>query len=461
MAIANVSFNGNGISKTTKKIVLGPEVKRYIQEQASQKELLDSMSKPVKALNKMKNLLGGESTNIIINALGTGLIAPIFIKYNFLSKTDSDTRTYSAWRQPVSALLSVVTQVGVLIPINRYMNKLSNEGKLFGFNMLNQGGLQNKDYLTSKIKKENPKLSKEAVAKKVETAQNEQLQKLVDSINDKNTISFKDSTGKEVSLSKNEFKELVNGILDEKETKYKGEISNLKGDELKAKTKTALYKFKNEKEVREFLTEAQKNTKTAGKNTEELQKWFATTAKQMQGNGKDEELVTLANNISKRPTVETISNKIEKELKKLDTYKALGSKEKVQAYIKENIGKSVKEAEDKIKSIKTVRADVKSGKSLKTALSKLAEGQPLKESMVMDVVQKYAGNVQKNMKGWGALSGLAISFAMLPVSCMLLNDLYPKFMNVFFPNLSKAKPKPQENNGDKLELSAKSEEVNK
>src|SRR5574344_2977625 len=133
--------------------------------------MLQYMPKPVRILNKMKKMLGGETTNICINALGTGLIAPIFIKYNFLSKTDNDTRTYSAWRQPVSAVLSVATQVGLLIPINRWMNKLSNEGRLLNLDMLNQGGYQNEAYLRKRIRKANPGATKEQIAVLVKKAQ--------------------------------------------------------------------------------------------------------------------------------------------------------------------------------------------------------------------------------------------------------------------------------------------------
>ena len=82
-----------------------------------------------KIMNKLaKNM--GEVQNIIFNSLGTGLVAPIFIKWNPLSKTDEDTRTYSAWRQPISAVLAVVTQAGITAPFNTLINNMSNSGYL-------------------------------------------------------------------------------------------------------------------------------------------------------------------------------------------------------------------------------------------------------------------------------------------------------------------------------------------
>ena len=44
------------------------------------------MPASVKAMKKVSDNMG-EVQNIIINALGTGLVAPIFIKWNPLSKT--------------------------------------------------------------------------------------------------------------------------------------------------------------------------------------------------------------------------------------------------------------------------------------------------------------------------------------------------------------------------------------
>ena len=83
----------------------------------------------LRGINKLKNNIG-EFQDICINALGTGLLAPIFIKYNPLSKTDEDTRTYSAWRQPISALLAIATQGLFTIPIVSKINSMANEGAM-------------------------------------------------------------------------------------------------------------------------------------------------------------------------------------------------------------------------------------------------------------------------------------------------------------------------------------------
>lgn len=72
----------------------------------------------------------GEALTNTINGIGTGLVAPLFIFYNPLSAQDKDTRKYSAWRQPLSAVLSVVIQVGVTLKLNDFLDKLADKGKL-------------------------------------------------------------------------------------------------------------------------------------------------------------------------------------------------------------------------------------------------------------------------------------------------------------------------------------------
>ena len=47
--------------------------------------------------------------------------------------------------------------------------------------------------------------------------------------------------------------------------------------------------------------------------------------------------------------------------------------------------------------------------------------------------------VKNNLKAHKQITGLIVSFLMLPVSCSLLNWCYPRFMDIFFPKLSNKK----------------------
>lgn len=75
-----------------------------------------------------KDIFTGDRANVIITGLGTGIVAPIMIKHNPLSKEDGDTKTYAAWRQPISAVIAIITQVGITTKVANYIKKLAKIG---------------------------------------------------------------------------------------------------------------------------------------------------------------------------------------------------------------------------------------------------------------------------------------------------------------------------------------------
>ena len=87
------------------------------------------MPKFVQYLNGFRNRMG-ERQDIVINAVGTGIVAPLFIKYNKFSETDEKTKTYSALRQTAMAAIAIATQAGITIPADKYVDKLIKKGAL-------------------------------------------------------------------------------------------------------------------------------------------------------------------------------------------------------------------------------------------------------------------------------------------------------------------------------------------
>lgn len=328
-SVGSVSFQG-AIPRAAGEMKPREWAKYLTREKEVKTELLKQMSKPIQMLDKMKNFVG-EVPNIIITALGTGLVAPFFIKHNPLSKADEDTRTYSAWRQPVSAVLAVATQVSMVAPFNNLLTNMTNKGE-FEFldkgNKYNKSAYQDVDFLEKVIKKENPNLSKEAVTKLAKQRQYTQLEDMLESLYHDNTVKYS-ANGKPVSL--------------------------------------------NEKEVNELL--------------EKTAKGMFEKAKEPQ----DKEIA-----------------------------------EKLLAKIKES----------KTPNIKKIVEDLK-----------FTEEQAGK--FVYDVAQKHISTISSNIKNFKQGTGLVVSLAILPVTCILLNKIYPKFMDVFFPHLSKKKEdKPKEGSED-------------
>lgn len=317
-SVGSVNFQGNPASIDK---AVNPRVwaKHLTIEKEVKAELLKQMPKPIKLLDKMKNFVG-EVPNIIITAFGTGLIAPFFIKHNPLSKADDDTRTYSAWRQPVSAVLAVATQVSMVAPFNNLLTKMTNKGE-FEFlenkgNKYNKSAYQDVEFLEKVIKKEKPNLSKEEIKKLAKEKQYTQLESMLESLYHDNTIKYT-AQGKPVSLNPEEVNELL-------EKTAKGMLEKAKGP-------------------------------------------------------KDEKIAkTLLENIkaSKEPDIKAITKHMSEE---------------------------------------------QTGK------------------FVYDVAQKHISTISSHIKNLKQGTGLVVSLAILPVTCILLNKLYPKFMDVFFPNLSKKK----------------------
>ena len=186
------------------------------------KDIQKLMPRSIRVTNKLADNMG-EIQNILINAAGTGLIAPIFIKYNPLSKTDEDTRTYSAWRQPLSAVLVVATQVSMVAPFNNLIKWMSNVGKLP--EPYNKTNFQDDTYIMKILKKTNPHLSPEQLDIAVEAEQNKQYNELLENLNKKNAIFIKQYKSGIKKMDDSTYKNL---LIETIESMIKMIIKNLK-----------------------------------------------------------------------------------------------------------------------------------------------------------------------------------------------------------------------------------------
>ena len=138
-------------------------------------------------MNKFENNIG-ELQDVCINAVGTGLLAPIFIKYNPISKTDEDTRTYSAWRQPISAVLAICTSGLVTIPFSRLVKRMSNDGTFY--EPLNKTPFKDEDFLIKQLKKTHPDLTDADIKAKAAATMKAQEADLLGTIKNKGTVNY-------------------------------------------------------------------------------------------------------------------------------------------------------------------------------------------------------------------------------------------------------------------------------
>lgn len=127
-----LSFAQNPITIKERKLLI-EGIQREIKK--NEKELMKELPWFVRLSNMFKkDFFKGDVANVIITGLGTGLVAPLMINYNPLSKEDSDTKAYAAWRQPISAVIAVVTQVGITKQVEKTLKGMATEGR-FGEKM--------------------------------------------------------------------------------------------------------------------------------------------------------------------------------------------------------------------------------------------------------------------------------------------------------------------------------------
>lgn len=403
----------------------------------------------LRGINKLKNNIG-EFQDICINALGTGLLAPIFIKYNPLSKTDEDTRTYSAWRQPLSALLAIATQGLFTIPIVSKINSMANEGAL---NLdCNKTPFKDKDYAMHLMKKLHPGLNKkqrEALADEYIAKQDANL---INTLKKENTVYYTIKGQTEpVKISQEKYTEVLNKTVDsmladeEKRLKVCNDVKLTKRIErsefyrnnydtsknLLNEIEAKINSTDDVKEITKFLKNKHKELKKAKANTQLLD--MITETRILGSAGKDKML-----------------EKVKRMQGHIEKYKGLKSKEQVVEAVKASISERINEHKDSIEFLNKVKKAIAENKTineieemfkLKIKESKNAnkEFRLADKIFSKEVATKLKEITKKHIEGVKRIATLAGALIILPISCDLLNRIYPRFMDIAFPKLSSKK----------------------
>lgn len=456
----------------------------------------------------------GEIQNQMINAVGTGFVAPLFIKFNPMSDTDENTRTYTAWRQPVSAVLAVATQCAIVKPFNDLIRWMSDIGYL-GQNY-NKTLAPSNNYIEKLIKEQNPnkKYTKEELKAEVEAIQ-KQKEKALEKMISNNEIIFDKTSRKggktvieKAPMSENDFKQLVSDTIDSiinSEEAQKLEATTLKTSK---KMERALFYNKNAEDSRKVLerisnkinneyTEADFSTDKIKSIHTELNKEFKEIIKELKTEAKADpskketnaELIKIvkglkSRNIGNEPeTIRIMKYKVDDMLGELNIVSAKKSTSEIVDYINKKIARRTNAIDSVISTLSELKTKLLNSEisisqaqevinekikaSTKAVEEKLKaqgitgeeifEPPEYKESLASRMKQKIgslAGSVRKqlaknqkaNIDAAQRWTGLFVSLAILPVTCWMLNKIYPWFMDLAFPNLSNKKDvKPAEN----------------
>lgn len=421
------------------------------------KDIQALMPRTIRLTNKLADSMG-EIQNILINAAGTGLVAPIFIKYNPLSKTDEDTRTYSAWRQPLSAVLAIATQASMVAPFNNLISYMANVGRLP--DPYNKTNFQDDSYLEKMIKKINPGIQKEQLAKAVEAEKTKQYNDLIENLRNKNAIIIKQYQSAPKQMAEATYKNLLLETIDTMLKEDQKKLANCGTTKDKRAIRSEFLRQHNEK-TKGVLTDIDTNLKSM-KTLDEYRDYLSSKIKALKSENADEELIKMVKEVRDRANIKPheekdekalmseMKNKVAKMIKHTDTYANVLSEEEVLAHVEDSVKATQTSLNSSIKTLNEIKNDLTSGSELTLKEIEKKITQRIKEANITEdcsiktpfaakVIEKYKANVEGSLKGYKQFTGLIISLAVLPVSCYLLNWIYPKFMDALFPNLSNKK----------------------
>ncbi len=515
MDVKKITSNSNSTQlKITSTVPFNGAVSigNYAQQRAQKVSdvLKEAMPSYIKLMEKMR-CLKGEAGGIIINALGTGLVAPLFIAFNPLSKADEDTKKYTAMRQPVSAVLAILIQAGLTKPLGKLYDYLINNGKLGKSPYFDKSNLKGKDFYLKEHKKLNiTDISSEDFAKGKEQ---EEIKKIIKSLETEGSIKFEN--GKK--LEGKDVNNLINKTLESYKQSYQDKIKVIDEKQIDIKIKRAklLINPNNTPEIKKMCDTINKMVKGDNAN-ETLKDWLNSQNKDIKqlaqeflACGNDVAMKHRANNTllkinqfqSGVASINKISDEASNILPKMNlalkadennikiimdeisrTYKGKENTHLIEKFVneinscpdektkKDYISKIINRIEEVLKNkgktdeiIEIYQkayykdlSDTLKNKLIFLDNCKISTAAPISDipnrinelkktikdfngkDLSDDIVKTWQKIVDKRVKGYKQVTNILVGlFITLPITCSALNWVYPRFMDIFFPHLSK------------------------
>lgn len=460
-------------------------------------QIMDSL-KQKGAIKFMKGLewLKGESGGILITAIGTGFVAPWFIAFNPFVKAKPDatkeekkelqnTKLYTAMRQIVSMAIAIVTQLGILIPIDRLWDSLVNKkeySKNFRVN-IDQSDLNTKSFIERNVKKQlkeegvkapsfkeiftdgwksykaNREEFKAIVKKKVSAEQNLQIEKVAKTFAETGQMKASGRAIDNKSVAELINKQIEEYISDAKKLQINEKGLNFYSDRAKTLMENESYIKKMFEKIPEDKTE------------------FKTFLENLHAKEQNPKIKEILKEIIERPE-DIQKSRIDRTLARIDKIKELcDGKYTEEGYLKalKDRNSALDEVIEKLNSKKIVKTAEATAESIKQSIKEVIEACSFKEEngvlkSVMkatdtfdsdisrltkkvnkDTTKLYKKLIENNYKSINQISKVLVGVLItLPISCNLLNWIYPRFMEIFFPRLAGVK-KGNEEGGKKCQ----------
>lgn len=486
------------------------EINKILEDGLAQKGALKFMKK----FESLKGELGG----ILITAVGTGAVAPIFIGFNPFVKPPknatkeekedlSNTKKYTAMRQPISAGLAILFQASVQKYIDKGLDMLFNHpdrAAHMRFN-LNRSILNTDTYIKDQVKKQmkaegisQPSMFSDKSQKKTYKAdfddrvsqmkenQLEEIKKMfldtheirigeqklddktVAEIINKNIDSYISDSRK---LQKDPSKivqyldkaDILHGYKDEIREMFKdipiNDIEDANRILRNPEATEAEYKLAKEAIRNAYETADKKITTGYLKNLYEdpkLPKELKELINECLIRPRDLQVSHAIrilerinciekmcnNNYSREAYATALENKsavLDRRIRKLYEAKIKNPAEASTATIQEALGKIAAACNFK-KDGSIVESVLRDTDVYSHSMDKL------KDKIAKDVAKGYKKLVEHHYKSLNQVTKILVGvFITLPITCTALNWVYPRFMELFFPNLAGVKKKPQPN----------------
>ncbi len=463
--------------------------------------------KQANAIRKMKSMkrFEGEIGGILITALGTGLVAPIFIGFNPFVRAPKgaseeekqevrNTKQYTAMRQPISAVLAMLFQASVQKYIDQGLDKVFNDKERAKKVSIYK---DQQDLLTD--------TRVEAMVK--EEMKNEKKPSFIKGL-------FSQEARAQRKAYSEKFEARVDAIKEERINKIAGKFQDtgyIWAGQRKLDDKTTADLLK--KQINEYIDDAKKlkksperiafyeeRAKVLAENEAFFREKFAPikdliAAKDPKANSEATKLVNellkdeKVNSDVKQVLQEILdrsedlrAHRIGRTLERIDTINAAcGGKYDAKKYRKAlnhrntilddvitDLTKTTKKLEtgkldnkfiqgiiDEVSKICNINNRGKDAKNILENTDTFGtEGKDILKKIYKDVTKKYKDLVKNHYKSWNQIVKIGVGvFITLPITCTALNWVYPRFMEIFFPKLAGVKKdtvqKEQQAGGDK------------
>lgn len=433
-----------------------------------------------KSIAAMKNLewLKGEIGGILITALGTGLVAPIFIGFNpFVKapknatpeqkKENENTKLYTAMRQPISAVLAIMFQASVQKYIDKGLDSVFNNPKYSSIAGLHvdQQELNTKTYIQSNVRKAMKEEGKSkpswfkamfsSEAKAQRKAYTEEFDAKVKDIQEKQleTVAEKfQKTGK-INIGKNhlDFESTAN-LVNKQIDSYIADARALQKtpEDIARYLDRAELLMRNEDGIRNAFAQISEKNVTA-----DVQNLIAKE--------QNHEIKTLLQEILDRPE-DLRYSRAHRTLDRIDCIKTMCKNNFSRENYRNALLERNKVLADRIIELTAAKVNPKKAdenviaKSIKNIIKQCGfRGEEdgivksvlcdtdtfgdnigsLTKKVYKDIATGYKKLVENSYKGVNQFTKIGVGVLItLPITCTALNWVYPRFMDIFFPSLS-------------------------